>query len=119
MLCATAIALPAQTFTTIFSFGETGSTPNAGLVQGTNGHFYGTTAYGGNGGGCPFPNIGCGTLFKITPGGAPTTLYSFCSQIGCPDGEYPYAGLIQATKRVHDPSAGLRQGNVRARNPQV
>jgi uncharacterized repeat protein (TIGR03803 family) len=69
----------------------------AGLVQGTNGDFYGTTAYGGNGGGCPFPNIGCGRLFKITPGGAPTTLYSFCSQIGCPDGEYPYAGLIQAT----------------------
>jgi uncharacterized repeat protein (TIGR03803 family) len=26
-----------------------------------------------------------------------TTLYSFCAQSGCLDGEKPYAGLIQAT----------------------
>jgi hypothetical protein len=26
-----------------------------------------------------------------------TTLYSFCSQTGCPDGIVPYAGLAQAT----------------------
>jgi len=89
--------LPAQTFTTIFSFGETGSTPNAGLVQGIDGDFYGTTVDGGNGGGCLFPNIGCRTLFKITLGGTLTTHYSFCSQSGCPDGGYPYAALVQAT----------------------
>jgi len=39
-----------------------------------------------------------GTVFKITPGGKLTTLYSFCSQgEPCTDGAYPYAGLIQAT----------------------
>ena len=38
-----------------------------------------------------------GTVFKITPGGTLTTLYSFCSQSGCTDGADPYAGLVQAT----------------------
>jgi uncharacterized repeat protein (TIGR03803 family) len=38
-----------------------------------------------------------GTVFKITPNGALTTLYSFCSQSGCTDGAGPYGGLVQAT----------------------
>ena len=37
-----------------------------------------------------------GTVFKITLGGTLTTLYSFCSQQACADGDYPSAGLIQA-----------------------
>jgi uncharacterized repeat protein (TIGR03803 family) len=37
-----------------------------------------------------------GTVFKITPGGRLTTLYSFCSQTNCTDGAKPYAGLVQA-----------------------
>jgi uncharacterized repeat protein (TIGR03803 family) len=91
MLCATtAIALPAQTFTTLFSFDLTdGETPYAGLVQATNGDLYGTT-YGGGA-------YGDGTIFKVTPSGKPTTLYSFCSQTGCADGKDPWAGLVQAT----------------------
>jgi hypothetical protein len=66
VLCAaTAIALPAQTFTTLFSFNSTdGATPNV-LVQATNRDLYGTTSRGGanfvrcgeNGG---------GTVFRIT-----------------------------------------------------
>jgi uncharacterized repeat protein (TIGR03803 family) len=71
-----------------------GSFVNAGLVQATNGDFYGTTTYGGN-------ETGDGIVFKITPGGAFSTLYSFCSQGGgayqCTDGSDPYAGLIQGT----------------------
>jgi uncharacterized repeat protein (TIGR03803 family) len=94
VLCATtAIALPAQTFTTLFSFdSRTGKDPYAGLVQATDGDFYGTTVYGGTN--------GAGTVFKITPSGTLTTLYSFCSQgvpPDCTDGANPYAGLIQAT----------------------
>src|ERR1039458_6019331 len=91
VLCATtAIALPAQTLTTLFSFdGTDGAVPQAGLVQATNGDLYGTSSFGGAN------NLG--TVFKITPSGTLTTLYSFCSQSGCPDGYVPYAGLVQAT----------------------
>jgi uncharacterized repeat protein (TIGR03803 family) len=78
-----------QTFTTIFSFnGIDGKSPYAGLIQGTDGNLYGTTAAGG-------ANY-FGSVFKITPDGAFTTLYNFCSQPGCLDGELPQAGLIQA-----------------------
>jgi uncharacterized repeat protein (TIGR03803 family) len=97
VLCAaTAIALPAQTYTTLFSFdGTDGANPRAGLVQATNGDLYGTTPSGGASTNC-FGG-GCGNVFKITPSGTLTTLYSFCSQSGCPDGNGPFAGLIQAT----------------------
>jgi len=70
-----------------------GSTPVAGLVQATNGDFYGTTTLGGAH--C-IADGGCGTVFEIGPSGTLTTRYSFCSQ-GCADGTYPYAGLVQAT----------------------
>jgi uncharacterized repeat protein (TIGR03803 family) len=93
-LCAaTAIALPAQTFTTLFSFdGTDGGYPNAALVQATDGNLYGTT-YGGGAYGAGYNG---GTVFKISPGGTLTTIYSFCAQSGCADGESP-DGLIQAT----------------------
>src|ERR1022692_4477120 len=94
-LCATtAIALPAQTLTTLYSFCSQGGCtdgdyPRAGLVQTTNGDLYGTTAAGG-------ANRLGGTVFKITPGGTLTTLYSFCSQTNCTDGSNSFAGLVQA-----------------------
>ena len=66
-----------------------------GLVQATNGDFYGTTSSGGAN---VAPNgASAGTIFKITPSGTLTTLYSFCSQSGCTDGYVPDAGLVQAT----------------------
>jgi len=71
--------------------------PYAGLVQATDGNFYGTTTLGGVN--CA-DNGGCGTVFKITPSGALTTLYSFCSQNNCTDGSSPSAGLVQATNGV-------------------
>ena len=87
---ATAIASPAQTFTTLVNFdGTDGSNAIANLVQGTDGNFYGTTQAGGAN--------GAGTVFKMTPGGMLTTLYSFCSQPGCADGTSPVAALVQAT----------------------
>lgn len=67
------------------------------LLQGSDGNFYGTTGYGGNTNQFNCSPRGCGTIFKITPGGILTTLYSFCLQSNCADGATPLAGLIQAT----------------------
>ncbi len=66
-----------------------GDSPSAGVIQATNGVLYGITNLGGA--------FGDGTVFKITPSGKLTTLYSFCSQSGCTDGSKPWAGLVQAT----------------------
>jgi uncharacterized repeat protein (TIGR02543 family) len=83
------IASPAQTLTTLLSFdGANGANPDyVSLVQGSDGNLYGTTLNGGEYAG--------GTVFKITLTGELTTLYSFCVQTGCPDGELPQAGLVQ------------------------
>jgi uncharacterized repeat protein (TIGR03803 family) len=89
---AGAIASSAQTLTTLASFnGTNGSSAgyNDSLIQGRDGDFYGTTAGGG-------ANGNFGTIFKITPGSALTTLYSFCSQTNCTDGAVPLTGLLQA-----------------------
>src|SRR5277367_1580098 len=87
LVCAaTAIASPAQTFATLVNFdGTDGANPEAGLVQATNGEFYGTTELGGAN--------GIGTVFKITSKGTLTTLHSFDGT----DGANPEAGLVQAT----------------------
>ncbi len=94
LLVAIAIASPAQTFTTLYSFCTQeqctdGANPYSTLVQDSHGNFYGTTSYGGD--------HAFGTVFKITPDGTLTTLYSFCSQQNCADGMVPFAGLVQAT----------------------
>ena len=89
---------PLGTLTTLYSFcSQSGCADGAvpiGLIQATDGDFYGTTEEGGANSG---PSGTDGTIFKITPSGTLTTLYSFCSQSGCTDGEYPYAGLVQGT----------------------
>ena len=80
---------PQGTLTTLYSFCHQlpcpdGSRPEAGVVQATDGNFYGTTSEGGAN--------GYGTVFKITLGGALTTLHSFNSS----DGATPAAKLVQA-----------------------
>ncbi len=72
-----------------------GSLPLGGLIQGTDGNFYGTTQEGGSS-----ASAYDGTAFKITPKGALTTLYSFCSRSGCADGDTPNAGVILDTNGV-------------------
>jgi len=66
-----------------------GAHPYAGLIQASDGNFYGTTELGG-------ANSG-GTVFQITPAGTLTTLHNFCTLASCADGETPVAGLVQAT----------------------
>src|SRR6516225_8715902 len=81
---------------TLHSFvGTDGAYPNSFLVQGTDGSFYGTTIAGGNLAACS--GSGCGTVFKVTPGGALTMLYKFCSQPNCTDGAVAFDGLVQGT----------------------
>ena len=73
-------------FTSLASFTSTnGSYPYGGVIQGSDGNFYGTTYSGGS--------SGYGTVFKMTPGGSITTLCSFAGT----NGSYPYGGVIQGS----------------------
>lgn len=86
---AAAIPSYAQTFARLTKFnGVNGDGPAYGsLIQGLDGNFYGTTYLGGANNG--------GEVFKITPIGKVTTVYSFCPGVGCPDGSLPNDGLLQ------------------------
>ena len=82
------------TLTTLYSFCaenlcQDGASPSAGLVQATDGSFYGTT----NSGGVALD----GTVFKISSKGKLSTLYSFCTKTNCADGQEPVGGLVEAT----------------------
>jgi uncharacterized repeat protein (TIGR03803 family) len=96
--CGTVFKItPRGTLTTLHSFDNAGGCfPEAGLVQGTDGNFYGTTSQGGVGGYCGNLPVGSGTIFKITPDGTLTTLHFFCSLDNCADGRAPYGELVQA-----------------------
>jgi uncharacterized repeat protein (TIGR03803 family) len=91
---------PSGVVTTLYSFCSVfvggqcldGSQPYGGLIQASDGNFYGTTNDGGS--------ANEGTIFKLTPKGALTTLYNFCSQINCDDGSLPFGGLTQATNGI-------------------
>jgi uncharacterized repeat protein (TIGR03803 family) len=74
------------TATILYSFtgGADGGHPAAGLVMDPAGNLYGTGQTGGAN--------GQGTVFKLSPSGAETLLYTFGSQSG--DGSYPFAGLV-------------------------
>jgi uncharacterized repeat protein (TIGR03803 family) len=92
-----------SSFTTLYSFCSQpncadGAMPQAGLIQGTDQNFYGTTLEGGAQN-CAASGygLGCGTVFRVTPAGKQTTLYTFCRQTACPDGSNPQAGLVQGT----------------------
>ena len=80
---------PAGTLTTLYNFCSVGICADgyggSGLVQASNGNFYGTTSSGGANADDD------GTVFEITPAGELTTLHSFDGT----DGSFPQ-GLVQA-----------------------
>ncbi len=88
---ATALSSGAQTLSTLASFDDTdGANPYyEALAQGTDGNLYGTTQFGGAN--------GYGTVFRVTPSGALTDLYSFCALPDCADGSIPMSGLVLGT----------------------
>jgi len=66
-----------------FTGGSDGSEPFDDLIADGQGNLYGTTRFGGRG--------GYGTVFKVTPQGKETVLYSFS---GGSDGSEPFSGLV-------------------------
>ncbi len=95
--CGTAFRVtPHGALTTLHAFtGPEGAVPYAGMILASDGNsFYGTTLWGGTSSFCQ-ASFGCGTVFKMTPSGQLATIYNFCSQPNCTDGQYIYAPLME------------------------
>jgi uncharacterized repeat protein (TIGR03803 family) len=78
---------PSGLLTTLVEFNgwEMGGVPSGGLTLGTDGNFYGMTAYGGV--------SDYGTVFKMTPHGALSTLVVFKRNGTDSNGAYPFGSL--------------------------
>lgn len=90
-LAMAGVSAASDTFTSLASFNKTnGNEPNhTALIQATDGNLYGVTSYGGAN--------GSGAVFRISPSGTLSPVYSFCSLASCADGENPYTSLIQGS----------------------
>jgi uncharacterized repeat protein (TIGR03803 family) len=81
------------TLSTLWSFSGTkpdldGENPYSGLVEGSDGNFYGTTVAGGE--------FGKGTAYQVSPWGSVTILWSFSGA----DGASPYAPLQEGSEGI-------------------
>ena len=66
-----------------------GNGPSGPVIQASDGNFYGTTVHGGVN--------AQGNVFRMTPSGKITSIYSFCSKPNCADGQYPTTGPVLGT----------------------
>lgn len=89
--CGTVFKVTPQGAETVlykFAGGTDGNSPNGDLIMDESGNLYGTTSLGGS-------STINGTVFKVTPDGTHSVLYSFR---GGTDGSLPSAGLIADTQ---------------------
>jgi len=94
---------PAGVESVVYAFanGTDGAYPKAPLLN-VDGTLYGTT-YGGGGNLCDHDSYSCGAVFKITPSGQESVLYSFKDK---PDANTPRAGLINLNGTLYGTTAG-------------
>jgi uncharacterized repeat protein (TIGR03803 family) len=96
---------PTGKYTLLYSFGSVagdGTLPLAGLTQGPDGNFYGTTSAGGS--------KNAGTIFKITPAGKVTILNNFCA-VSCSNGFGPTTPMVLHTNgKFYGTTAGNSLG---------
>lgn len=90
-----------------FQGGADGATPGGDLIEDEAGNLYGTTILGGTSGRCG--NLGCGTVFKLSPDGEKTTLYSLPGG----DSSYPHGTLLRdGSGNLYGTAAGAPTGTV-------
>jgi len=95
----------AVAFTTLHSFTPSEGIRIQGLIQATDGNFYGTAESGG------ISNL-WGTLFKMTPAGDVTVLFNFCNTSACKLSVQP-SGVMQATNGLfYGTTLGVASGTL-------
>ena len=98
-----------------FTGGVDGTDSRAALIA-VKGTLYGTTFYGGDAKHCG-KDVGCGTVFSITPSGSENVLHTFT---GPPDGAWPASGLIDVNGTLYGTTTeGGNTGGCRIGHPKI
>ena len=93
-----AVCAQTQTLTYLAQFnGTNGTFPYGSLIQATDGNFYGAAQSG------TFPYD---EIFRVTPSGQISSVYTFCSLPGCADGEYTTAPVLGSDGNLYGVSSG-------------
>ncbi len=84
--CSLAVSARAQTVDFVYDFHKSGH-PSYGvsMAQGTDGNLYGSANGGAH---------GQGEIFRMSPSGDLTTIYTFCAKSKCPDGSIPGSVIL-------------------------
>ena len=93
-----AVCARAQTVTYLGAFnGTNGQGPYESLIQATDGNFYGAAAVANSLG---------GEVFRVTPAGEISTVYSFCSLPDCADGQSPGTPILGSDGNLYGVTSG-------------
>ena len=93
-----AVSAQAQTVTYLGAFnGTDGQGPYESLIQATDGNFYGAAEVA---------NSIAGEIFRVTPAGEISTVYSFCSLPNCSDGQSPSTPILGSDGNLYGATYG-------------